>query len=150
MIRMSRARRRDLGTRAGSRLWPLIGLAWHVGCIPMLAGCPYLLPGWSPVNRAPRIVQPDPTEDLVLVMDNELNQVIVFARDDDGDALTFLWVPPPDAEYEIDDGNQRGLAWSSLSLVRDPDLDGEELLVAVDDGQSEAFASWTIQLPGAK
>jgi len=101
------------------------------------------------MNRAPRIVDPTDTQDLVLLMEFETNQVTVFARDPDGDALNFVWITPPGAVVQTVDGDSDALQYSTLSLVRAPDLHGRNIRLAVDDGESEVFVDWTIQMPGA-
>lgn len=125
-------------------------LAWHAGCMVFLTGCPFLAPARTPqVNTAPRITRPDPSDDLVLVMESDWNQVVAFARDDDGDVLNFTWVPPVGAVTETTDGEDNQLQYSVLSVRLDPALAGRRILLAVDDGQAEAFVEWTLQMPGA-
>ena len=102
------------------------------------------------MNRAPRIVDPENTEDLVLTMEFENTQVTVFARDPDGDALNFVWITPPGSVVQTFDGDSDTLQYSTLSLMRDPTLHGRRIRLAIDDGEDEVFVDWLVQMPGAK
>ncbi len=102
------------------------------------------------MNEAPRIVRPDSTEDLELLMEFEWNQVTVFARDDDNDALNFQWVAPLGAQTETSDGEDNSLQYSNFRIRRDPALHGTEVTLAVDDGLEETFVEWTILMPGGQ
>lgn len=117
----------------------------------LCSGCPFLAPAWTPtVNTPPRIVEPDTSQDLVLVMEFEWNQVTAFARDPDGDVLNFDWVGPLGAEIETLDGGDGALQYSTFRIRRDPELDGTRVTLAVDDGEDARFAEWTLAMPGGK
>ncbi|MFT6146752.1 MAG: hypothetical protein ACJAZO_001850 [Myxococcota bacterium] len=102
------------------------------------------------MNEAPRIVRPAATEDLELLMEFEWNQVTVFARDDDNDALNFQWVAPLGAQTETSDGEDNSLQYSNFRVRRAPDLHGTQVTLAVDDGLEETFVEWTLIIPGAQ
>ncbi len=134
--------------RALSRLPAL----WHVGCITLFVGCPYVTPGWVPLNIEPTIIEPERTSDLILVMDAERNDLFVIAEDPNPEDIVFFdWFPPLGAEVERADGQTSGGAYySQLVLIRDPSLDGQELRLVVSDGDEEVLLTWQIQLPGNK
>lgn len=122
---------------------------WPVACSPFLWGCLYLPPGWTPLNHPPRVVSPENTNDLVLLLDTEWTRATVVARDDDDDALQFLWLVPFGAETSIDEGVQDNLWFSNLFLRRSAEFEGELLEVAVQDGEDEVIVRWEITLKEA-
>lgn len=102
------------------------------------------------MNEAPRIIRPEQTDNLQLLMEFEWNQVTVFARDDDDDALNFQWVAPIGAQTETSDGEDNSLQYSNFRVRRDALLHGTEVTLAVDDGEEETFVEWTLIMPGAQ
>jgi hypothetical protein len=101
------------------------------------------------LNHPPRVVSPENTNDLVLLLDTEWTRATVVARDDDDDALQFLWLVPFGAETSIDEGVQDNLWFSNLFLRRSAEFEGELLEVAVQDGEDEVIVRWEITLKEA-
>ncbi len=126
--------------------------AWHVLCIaisPMLHGCYFFLPFVEVTrNVAPTIDFSSPAEGEPLRFQGPQETAFVFAQDEDGDALSFVWtlegygVRPEAVPFQS--GELQG---SQLSLQQDLDFDGRELTVSVyDPAGASARRSWVIEI----
>ena len=125
---------------------------WHVLCTLLgLAGCLYIEPAWSPdMNLPPEILSPDPDQEHVLDL-NQFSQVMVTARETDGDELIFIWRAPDAANAEVIDLPQDEDVWASVLRIADPaaSLDGQSITCTIVDEASPANRieiSWTILL----
>lgn len=126
--------------------------AWHVLCItfgPMLHGCYFFLPFVEVTrNVAPTIDFSSPAEGEPLRFQGPQETAFVFAQDEDGDALSFVWtlegygIRPEAVPFQS--GELQG---SQLSLQQDMDFDGRELTVSVyDPAGASARRSWVIEI----
>ncbi|MFT4625313.1 MAG: hypothetical protein ACI8PZ_003981 [Myxococcota bacterium] len=102
------------------------------------------------MNLAPEILSPDSSDGLVLDLD-QFSQVMVTARETDGDDVLFIWRAPDAAQAEIIDLPQDEAIWTSVLRVegRSPSLDGQTISCTVVDEATPANRieiSWTIAL----
>lgn len=143
------------GTPTPTTRWYAYFTSWSALCIGIgSSGCLYFVPIERPViNAPPDILQPFELEDLELVMVADIEQVTVIAQDDDGDDLAFFWVVvPSDVAYNVTPATPKELPdgtaywYSTLSLPRDPRLDGRRLQCGVTDLQDTEVVEWTVRV----
>lgn len=133
VIRMSRSGGvppRALGARAASFLH---SHAWHVGCIPLVAGCLYTAPVWrEEVNEPPVIIQPDTTSENPLVLFADRTEFVI-AADPEGNPIEFVWDVPGYPDLPHVETQQDQTVVSRAVIPRDEALDGVLIRVLVID-----------------
>lgn len=105
------------------------------------------------VNTPPDILQPFELDELELLLVADVEQVTVIATDDDEDTLSFFWVVvPSDVAYSVTPATPKVLPdgtsywYSTLSLPRDPRLDGRRLQCGVTDLEDVVVVNWTVRV----
>lgn len=128
---------------------------WSAPCISVGAsGCIILPPIERPVvNQPPDVLQPFDLEDLELTLVADVEQVTVIATDDDQDDLEFFWVVvPSDVAYTVTPAAPKTLPdgtlywYSTLSIPRDPRLDGRRVQCGVTDLDDTVVVEWTVRV----
>ena len=105
------------------------------------------------VNSPPDILQPFELDGLELLLVADVEQVTVIATDDDDDTLSFFWVVvPSDVAYSVTPATPKELPdgtsywYSTLSLPRDPRLDGRRLQCGVTDLDETVVVNWNVRV----
>lgn len=129
--------------------WSL--LRWHVACIPVLQGCLYIEPIWTPpVDTEPEILLPDiePGDTLDAILQADLELFTVIAHDPEGEPISFFWEVPNGVEFGADEFEDDGITGTTARIPRDPLLDGEDIICTVfDPGGNTARVVWHVEVP---
>ena len=150
LIRMSwfGGRTPDLGAR---RARPARGPAlWYGACIILGSGCLYTEPVWR-INEPPVLLFPDIDPDGEYVHDLNASVFLnVVVEDSDSEEIQYNWtvdgVDDPVADY----GSDGSTFYTSISLDRDPELDGELVFADLRDPLSgvELTVRFRIEMGG--
>ena len=109
------------------------------------------------MNQTPLVLQPTNPDDpdLAFVLDAEIAQLSVVARDPDpDDRVYFVWVTPNGSRTEVIDDQtvnpddpDEVLYLSVLTMERDPALDGREVRCLVTDAEASVELVWKVEVP---
>lgn len=124
---------------------------WSLSCIFGGQGCLYVEPAWQePLNLPPDLIRVNPPEPT-LTFEREVERISVIAADPEGDALTFLWQPPPFVVGTETETSVDGIYTWSVDIPYTPEVDGQVLAVTIVDQdplqRGEVTLEWQVVVP---
>jgi hypothetical protein len=116
----------------------------------MCAGCFYPMPAWEAMNRPPTIDSPrDHLALQSLLLDRPSVPVWVVARDQDDDALSFLWFVDNAPATDVTTTPTEEAYVSSALVGSDQVFDGSEVRCIISDGafEDDIEILWRVEVP---